>query len=176
MRVAKLGLLLILGAVLAGCSDPATEAPVSPKPGLYRLTMDRTALGPAKIAYDPNKVEEKCVADQNDLDWIYPMIQRKFCPECSCSTTDKTRTGNAIAARTVCPFDDSGTFGAFEYAYRGVVSDVGVSLTGNIKSGLSSYVAPDATEAEKAEAAAIAEDVESVVMTGKIERIGDCPA
>ena len=177
MRILDLGFLLALGAALAACGDPATEQPVAVKPGLYRLNMERTALGPAKIAYDPRKVEEKCVAGESDLEWIYPMIQRKFCPECTCSTKDKTRTGTAIGARAVCPHDDdTDTFGALEYAYQGVVSEEGVILEGKIKSGLATYVAPDATEAEKKEAAEVAESWEAITMSGRIERVGDCPA
>jgi hypothetical protein len=176
MRILPPALLLGLAAALSGCSDPASEAPVSPKPGLYRVTMDRTALGPAKIAYDPNKVEQACVAADGDLEWLYPMVQRKFCPECSCSTTDKTRTGNAIAARAVCPHDDQRMFGALEYAYNGVVTEDGVTLEGKVKSGLATFVAPDATEAEKKDAAEVAKTWESITMTGKVERVGDCPA
>jgi hypothetical protein len=177
MHVPGLGLLLIIGAALAACSDPATEEPVSPKPGLYRLTMDRTGFGPAKVPLDPNKAEEQCVAaGESDLEWIYPMIQRKFCPECSCSTEDKTRTGNAIGARAVCPHDDSGTFGALEYAYRGVVSEDRVSLEGGVKSGLATALPPDATEEQKKDAAEVAKAWDSIVMSGRIERVGDCPA
>jgi hypothetical protein len=175
MRMLALGLLLATAATLAACSDPASEQPVSPKPGLYRLAMDRTGFGPMKVPLGPNKAEEQCIAGESDLEWIYPMIQHKFCPECACSTQDKTRTGNAIAARAVCPHDDTGTFGALEYAYKGIVSEEGVTLEGKVKSGLATALPPDPTEAEKKEAAEVAETWDKIVMSGRIERVGDCP-
>ena len=79
-------------------------------------------------------------------------------------------------ARAVCPHDDGGTFRDLEYAYRGAVSEDGVTFEGNLKSGLLSYVAPDASEAEKAEAAEARENLESATLSGRIERVGDCPA
>jgi hypothetical protein len=105
------------------------------------------------------------------------MIQRKFCPECACSTKDKTRTGNAIGADAICPHDDdSDTFGAFEYAYRGVVSEEGVTLEGKVRSGLATALPPDPTEEQKKDAARVAEMWDSMVLSGRIERVGDCPA
>ena len=176
MRIVKLGLLLLTCTTLTACSDPATQEPVSLKPGLYRLTMDGTQFGPFK-ASDGKKVEEQCVAGESDLEWIYPMIQRKFCPECACSTKDKTRTGNAIGADAICPHDDdSDTFGAFEYAYRGVVSEEGVTLEGKVRSGLATALPPDPTEEQKKDAARVAEMWDSMVLSGRIERVGDCPA
>jgi len=166
--------LLAACAALSACSDPATEQPVSVKPGLYRLTMDRTGFGPAKVPLGASKAEEQCVAGESDLEWIYPMIQRKFCPECACSTRDKARTGNAIAARAVCPLDDDGTLGALEYVYRGVVTEDGVSVEGKIEGGFLTAVPADATEAEKKEAEDVREAWDSIVMSGRIERVGEC--
>lgn len=170
-------LLLLLSAALASCGggDPAKEPPATVKPGLYRLTLDRPGFGPAKVAYDAKNVEEQCLAGEADLEWLYPMVERKFCPECACSTEDKTRTGNAIGARAVCPFDDSGTLGALEYAWRGAVTAEGVTLEGKVISGLASFVPPEASEAEK-QAARTKADSEATAMSGKVERVGDCPA
>lgn len=177
MRHPGAGLLLILCAALAACGggDPAKEPPVNVKPGLYRLTMDRGGFGPVKVGYDSKNVEEQCLAGEADLEWLYPLVERKFCPDCACSTEDKIRAGNAIAARTICPFDDKGTFGALEYAWRGAVSEQGVTLEGKVKSGLATFVAPDASEADKQAAAAKA-DAEATAMSGRVERVGDCPA
>jgi hypothetical protein len=170
-------LLLVLCAALAACGggDPAAEQPVNVKPGLYRLSLDRPGFGPAKVGLNSKNVEEQCLAGETDLEWIYPMVERKFCPECACSTEDKTRTGNSIGARAVCPIDDSGMFGALEYAWRGVVAEEGVTLEGKVKSGLASFVPPEASEAEKQAARAKA-DSEATALSGRIERVGDCPA
>jgi len=176
MRRFRLGGLLIAFAALSACGDPASEEPVSVKPGLYRLTMDRSGVGPVKVPLGGAKAEEQCVAGESDLEWIYPMIERKFCPECSCSTRDKTRTGNAIGARAVCPLDDDGTLGALEYAYQGVVSEDGVTVKGGIKGGILTAVPADGTEAEKKEMEEIRETWDSIVMSGEIERVGECPA
>jgi hypothetical protein len=176
MRIFISGPSLFLAAMIGGCSDPASEQPVSLKPGLYQVTIDRTVLGPIKASSQSTGEGAKCVGSgSSDLEWIYPAIERKFCPECSCSTKDKTRTGNAISAHAVCPHDDDGTFGALEYAYQGVVSDEGVTLEGKVKSGLATYVAPDATDSEKADAARVAEKWESVTLAARIDRVGDCP-
>jgi hypothetical protein len=175
MRILISGLSLFLAATVGGCSDPASEQPVSLKRGLYQMTIDRTVLGPIKASSQSASEGPQCVASGGDLDWIYPLIERKFCPDCTCSTRDKTRKGNAIAARAVCPHDDDGTFGALEYAYEGVISEEGVKLEGKVKSGLATYVAPDASEAEKADAARVAEKWESVALAARIERVGDCP-
>ena len=174
MRSFRFILLSAACALLAACSDPSSEEPISLQPGLYQITMDRTALGPVKVGYDPKEEVRQCVSSEGDIEWIYPLIARKFCPDCSCTTEDKVRTGNAIGARTVCPHDDQGEFGALEYAFQGVVAPEGVTIEGKIKSGLATYVAPDATEAEKAEAAEVAKNCESITMSGKIERVGDC--
>jgi hypothetical protein len=171
----SLGLLCLVSTV-AACSDPASEQPVSLKPGLYQLAMETTVLGPIKASSNSSSDGKHCVAGDGDLDWIHPMIEHKFCPECSCSTKDKTRKGNVINARAVCPHDDEGMFGNLEYAYQGVVSDEGVTFEGNVKSGLATFVTPDATEAEKADAARVAEKWKSVTLAGRIERVGDCPA
>lgn len=176
MRSFISGLLLCLAATVAACSDPASEQPVSLKPGLYKVTMDTTVLGPIKVDSKFGGEQTKCVASDGDLEWVYPAIEKKFCPECSCSTKDKARKGNVVSARAVCPHDDDGMFGDLEYIYQAVVSEDGLTLEGNVKSGLATYVAPDATEEEKADAARIAEKWESVTMAGRIERVGDCSA
>jgi hypothetical protein len=168
--------LLCLAGTVAACSDPASEQPVNLKPGLYKVTMDTTVLGPIKVDSKFGGEEAKCVASDSDLEWIYPAIENKFCPECSCSTKDKARKGNVFSARAVCPHDDDGMFGDLEYSYQAVVSEDGLTLEGNVKSGLATYVAPDATDEEKADAARVAEKWESVTMAGRIERVGDCSA
>ena len=176
MRISISGLLIALTTMVAACSDPASEQPVNLKPGLYQMTIERNVLGPIK-AKDPSASEgSQCVGSgSSDLEWIYPLIEKKFCPECSCSTKDKTRTGNVISAHAVCPHDEDGTFGALEYLYQGVVTEDGVTLDGKVKSGLATYVAPDASEAEKADAARVAKEWESVTLAGRIERVGGCP-
>ena len=176
MRIFFSAVLLVLGATVGACSDPASEQPVSLKPGLYQLTIDRTVLGPIKASSQSANEGGQCVQSGSDLEWVYPLVERKLCPECSCSTKDKARKGNLISGHALCPVDDDGTFGALEYAYQGVVSDDGVTLEGKVKFGMASYVAPDASEAEKADAARVAEKWEDVTMAGRIKRVGDCPA
>ena len=99
----SVALLVLTTSTVAACSDPASEQPVNLKPGLYKVTMDTTVLGPIKVDSKIGGAEAKCVASDSDLEWIYPAIENKFCPECSCSTKDKARKGNVVSARAVCP-------------------------------------------------------------------------
>ena len=122
------GALLAAAAVLAGCSNPATEAPVDLAPGLYDVTLG----GGTMIALKSNQRTDRiCFAPENSLAFPREPLSHILPQWDGCADEAPQPVGNAIRGARRCP--DRKTPVAIEYA--GSHSSDSFTIEGTVTQG-----------------------------------------
>ena len=80
---------------LAGCSDPASETPVSLQPGLYEL----------KVGSATPKADDKLCFASGDLENVDRMVRKYYYFLEDCSHSKEERIGNEVKGKVRCEID-----------------------------------------------------------------------
>jgi len=126
MRIALgFGLIILLGS----CGDPASEAPVALKPGMY----DISALGESYVEISPSNIRDKKCLTAFDVSEFerFPMLHgTRRLPECT--ERVEPRTGNLVLGRQRCTsghLDQDETVSNYEV----VISEERFVIKGQVK-------------------------------------------
>jgi hypothetical protein len=179
----------ILAAVLAGCGggvggrDPASEAPVAMKAGLYEITKTGEAMGmnfgKSKLTGKPE--ESKFCVNATMVDrWPVSLVKRVGVPVDECSHRPNPRVGNGLSGAFVCAIPEGEMPGAkVTISYSGDMAETSTSL--DLKLTLDDALVERLRAEVKSEGKNVVE-FEAMVAAMKLmsvnavaSRLGDCP-
>lgn len=173
MKQWRVGVLLGVGgcALLAGCArDPATEAPVQLRPGLYKASLQGRGDGPFSTG-GPSELQKEVCVGADRAEFFPQMYVRQYLAmgeQCDGPLTE--RAGNQIKGKVICPLGDS-VRGQFVTSFEGAVSEEEVNVAAVTRLENLSGSPEQLAELEKTPLTG-----EGIDLQLTIARVGDCAA
>lgn len=171
---------ILAALALAGCSaasDPASEAPVTLKPGQYRITMSGGGMAAmVPMGQGPGAVDDKvCISEGNDDAMVGKLARQYLGMHEGCSLKAKERVGNSVGGKLSCPTDpERAPGGEITTDYLGLMTAESVTLEGKVKFDLPQSMTTNLPPEEQAQLKQGAEMMENISIVVKAERTGDC--
>lgn len=124
MRKIDLAVLMMTAASLAACGrDPAKEAPIAMKAGLYEVKL--TGGGLAQFAQPgPGLTQGKICVGESDTENFPKKLARDYLSMGpTCGSVNVERTGNAVTGHFSCGVDPERATGEIKTEFSGIVSE-----------------------------------------------------
>jgi hypothetical protein len=134
VRKIDLAVLMMTAASMAACGrDPAKEAPIAMKAGLYEVKL--TGGGLAQFAQPgPGVTESKiCVSETDTENFPKKLVRNYLSMGPTCGSVDFERTGNAVTGRFSCGVDPERATGEIKTEFSGIVSEERFDLQAQTK-------------------------------------------
>ena len=157
-------LLIGVGLALTGCAnaDPASEAPVQVKPGMYEAEMS-AGFGPFSLG--ASETEKRSCVTADEVEHFPQVFTRRYLSmDGECDGPLSERKGNLVTGELTCAPDDDKSI-KLNYAATVREERVDVAIKGEI--GMTA----DMLEKSSETAAKLSRAIE---MSVAIKRIGDC--
>ena len=160
----------LLSAFATACGgDPAAEAPVTVKPGLYEASLSGRGNSPFFMAA-PTSLEKRVCVTADEAEHFPQMYARKYLAmEGACGGPLAERAGNRISGKVVCPFERGSVTGELTTEFEGTVSAEAVAVEAVSKLAITGG---EGDKRARIENSALAKD--GVDLQLDIRRVGDC--
>lgn len=169
-------LVLMALVALAGCAsprDPATEEPVDPVPGLYRITLSGAGLARFARPGPEDPKDDVCVTAFDSPRFADRLTDNYFSIHPGCVTRRDARAGNRLGGTITCPLDPGMAAGTSTVSYEGTISTDRVEATSRMR--IDARPIPGALSPEEQRQIALgAALVERVGIQVTAVRTGDC--
>ncbi|WDI30765.1 hypothetical protein PUV54_12460 [Hyphococcus flavus] len=118
-------------AACAETRDPASEAPVDPQAGQYKITLSGKGL--LKHAGGDDDPETFCLTELNRDAFAHMLAENYYKLHPSCRVVRAPREGNAISGEIKCPVDPKMATGSNSFIYEGAVAPDSAKVEVRIK-------------------------------------------
>jgi hypothetical protein len=119
LAIAPLGALIML----AGCrGDPATETPITMKPGLYEVQTPGISLAGVGMS-DSSTPGKKLCLRSGDGDFFAHRVVREALATDGCADPVNERAGNQLTSTIRCSIKDNEVSGDYYFRGRGRISE-----------------------------------------------------
>jgi hypothetical protein len=168
MTALRIVMMACSALVLGACKvqDPATQAPVTMKPGAYETSLS----GPIAGLQGPgaNPTHKICIQTASETTPKLLITDLMVLGE-YCNMPSFTRQGNALTGKSVCPMDPSRATGTASTEFTGTVAED--AIDGTIAYKLDAHPIDAAQDKDLQNAALL---MQSVKITFKARRLGEC--
>ncbi|WP_428409670.1 DUF3617 domain-containing protein [Hyphococcus sp.] len=141
-------LLLVAAQACSETSDPASEAPVDPKPGLYEIAISGAGL--LKNVESNKAPKTYCLTEIQAASFPHMLAENYYKLSPLCTVQRGQREGNLIAGEISCAADPKMASGSNRFLYEGSVGEE--KTTVNVRMKLDAEVKPGAGGAEVSDA------------------------
>ena len=161
-------------AALAGCGpepDPATEAPVELKPGLYKAALyDAGPFGTMSNSRKRARFDQICVTEGDIDDFPRKLVEGYLLPDPICDFEENPRVGNAFSGKITCSADQEKVSGGFVTDYSGLIAVDKVTVDAKRSYNMTAKDPRQGAQLEQGKAL-----MNMVALQVGAERVGDCP-
>lgn len=170
---------LLCGALLLGAaqacsqtSDPASETPVEPEPGLYKITLSGAGL--LKHANNDKTPETFCLTEIQRASFPHLLAENYYKLHYACTNARAPRMGNAIGGEISCAADPKMASGVNRFIYDGVVSREKTSIEVRMKMDAELNPGAGGAEVSDAQMKMAMKTMERMRFVIEATRTGDC--